>query len=103
MANVLTATQFETWETTTQALLEEGSIAMELANVRDMNGQSTLHNPYDVRMKSSSYTAYNDVTDEDINYVADDLTSFSTRMVSFVYDPDKFQSNCNHPMLSFQE
>jgi len=87
MANVLTATQMETWETTTQALLEEGSIAMELANVRDMNGQSTLHNPYDVRMKSSSYTAYSDVTDEDINYVADDLTSFTTRMVSFVYDP----------------
>jgi len=87
MASVFTPTQMEVWESETQALLEEGSIVMDIANVRDMNGASTLHNPYDVRMKSSSYTAYSDVTDEDINYIADDLTSFSTRMVSFVYDP----------------
>ena len=87
MANVLTATQMETWERTTQALLEEGSIAMDLANVRDMNGQWTLHNPYDIRMQSGTYTAYNDVTDQDINYVDDTLTTFTSRIVSFVYDP----------------
>lgn len=87
MTNVLTATQIETWERTTQALLEEGQIALDLANVRDMNGQSTLHNPYDVRMQSGTYTAYNDVTDQDINYIDDTLTTFTSRIVSFVYDP----------------
>jgi len=88
MAHALTPTQFEEWERTTQALLEEQNIAMDIANVRDMNGKSTLHNPYSVRMQSSAYTAYNDVTDEDINYVADDLNSFKSRIVSFVYDPE---------------
>lgn len=86
MSNQLTALDFEMWEAETQALLEERSIFMDLATMRDAQGKKIIHNPYYVRGAVSTYTAGNDMTDNDIISVADDMDTFTTKYYTFVYD-----------------
>lgn len=86
MSNQLTALDIEIWEAETQALLEERSIFMDLATMRDAKGVKIIHNPYYVRGAVHTYTAGNDVTDNDIISVADDMDTFTTKEYTFVYD-----------------
>ena len=86
MSNVLTALDFEKWEADTQALLEERSIFMDLASMRDAKGKKIIHNPYYVRGQVHTYTKGNDVTDNDIISVADDMDTFVSKEYTWVYD-----------------
>lgn len=86
MTNVLTPLDLEMWEAQTQALLEERSIFMDLATMRDANWKAKIHNPYYVRGSVSTYTVGTDMTDNDIVSVADDMDTFTTKYYNFVYD-----------------
>lgn len=87
MANTVTALKKEQYTKMVQALLEERLIAMDLANVRRISNGDTLNNPRGVYMNVDSYTAYTDVTDQDITYSNETLTINQTPIISFVYDP----------------
>ena len=86
MTNVLTPLDLEIWEAQTQALLEERSIFMDLATMRDANWKSKIHNPYYVRGSVATYTVGSDMTDNDIVSIADDMDTFTTKYYNFVYD-----------------
>ncbi len=86
MSNQLTALDLEMWEAETQALLEERSIFMDLATMRDTNGKAIIHNPYYVRGVVSEYTIGTDMNDNDIVSIADDMDTFITKHYTFVYD-----------------
>ena len=86
MANALTALDLEIWEAEAQALLEERSIFMDLASMRDAKGKKKIHNPYYVRGTVSTYTVGSDMSDNDIISVADDMDTFTTPYYNFVYD-----------------
>ena len=86
MSNQLTALDLELWEAETQALLEERSIFMDLATMRDANGVAIIHNPYYTRGVVSDYTVGTDMVSNDIVSVADDMDTFTTKYYTFVYD-----------------
>jgi hypothetical protein len=87
MANALSAQEQEMWEAETQALLEERSIFMDIATMRDAVGKAIIHNPYNVRPQSETYTKYNDVNIKPLIAVADNMDTFTSRIVTFDYDP----------------
>lgn len=86
MSNQLTALDIEMWEAQTQALLEEESIFMDLATMRDATGKAIIHNPYYVRGSVQTYTPWTDVVDQNIVSVADNMDTFTTKHYTFAYD-----------------
>ncbi len=86
MSNVLTPLDIEMWTAQTQALLEERSIFMDLATMRDAQGKKKIHNPYMVRGQVATYSVGSDMVDQDIVSIADDMDTFTTKYYTFVYD-----------------
>jgi hypothetical protein len=60
---------------------------MDIATMRDAVGKAIIHNPYNVRPQSETYTKYNDVNIKPLIAVADNMDTFTSRIVTFDYDP----------------
>jgi hypothetical protein len=93
MANTLTHLVKAQYAKGFQAALEETLVAMDLANIREIKGGTTLNLPKLARHIVGDYTKYTNVTASDITTGNDQLVIDQTPVIMFSYDQsDKLEN-----------